>query len=179
MKKIAVVYYSKHGSTKQYAEWIAEDLEADLFNAREIKAQDLMPYDIIVYGGGIYSGGIKGVELLRKNIKRKFRDKVVIAFAVGISVANEENRKQCIEINFGKKKMRRIQCAFLPGAYDPASITGLDKKIINFTMKLAEGGNANEFGETLMKYFREGCNLIDREEIKPLVDRVKSYMKED
>jgi len=31
MKNIAVIYKSKYGSTKKYAEWLGEDLQADVF----------------------------------------------------------------------------------------------------------------------------------------------------
>ena len=178
MSKIAIVYHSKHGSTKQYAEWIAEELGADLYNEPETKAKELSDYEIIVYGGGIYSGGIKGIDFLKKNIRRGFAGKKVIAFAVGISVAFEENREQCIDINFSKKKIKGIECFFLPGAFDPTEIKGLDKKIIDFTMKLAEGGNTNGFGATLIKYMKEGCNLIDRNAIKPLIERIKEIEAE-
>ena len=34
MTNIAVVYCSRYGSTKQYAQWLAEDLGADLYDVR-------------------------------------------------------------------------------------------------------------------------------------------------
>lgn len=51
-KQIAVIYKSKYGSTKQYAEWIAKELDASLFEATNIKPSQLLDYDVVVYGGG-------------------------------------------------------------------------------------------------------------------------------
>ena len=178
MKKTAVVYYSKHGATKRYAEWIAEETGADLFDGSSVSVRDLVSYDIIVLGGGIYSGGIRGLELFQKNIKRKFAGKDLIVFAVGISIDDEENRKQCAKINF-VKKLAGLPYIFLPGAFDPAAVTGIDKGIINFTKKMIDGGSGNAFAAKLLDYFENGCDLIDRERIEPLVDRIKASQERE
>ena len=47
-----VIYKSKYGSTKAYAEWIAEALSCQAVEAKSVKADDLLAYDTIVYGGG-------------------------------------------------------------------------------------------------------------------------------
>ena len=105
MAKSIVIYTSKRGSTRQYAEWIAEELGADLVDARarKLKLRDIKDYDTIIYGGGIYSGGIKGVELITKNWSKGLSQKRVIVFAVGMAVDVEANREQCREINFEKR----------------------------------------------------------------------------
>ena len=41
-QKVVVIYKTKQGSTKQYAEWIAEEVKADLFARSEVKATDLL-----------------------------------------------------------------------------------------------------------------------------------------
>lgn len=69
MNKIAVVYASKYGSTKQYAQWIAEELSADLFESNKIPINELKEFDTIIYGGGLYAGTIKGINLIIKNLE--------------------------------------------------------------------------------------------------------------
>ena len=58
MSKIAIVYKSKYGSTKKYAQWIAQESSGDLFESSKVKAKKISEYDIIVFGGGLYAGGI-------------------------------------------------------------------------------------------------------------------------
>ena len=43
MTNIAVVYCSRYGSTKQYAQWLAEDLGADLYDVRRVYKEKLEP----------------------------------------------------------------------------------------------------------------------------------------
>ena len=50
-----VVYKSKYGCTKTYAQWIAEELSCDICEQSEIKIDELKKYDIIIYGGGLYA----------------------------------------------------------------------------------------------------------------------------
>ena len=67
MKKTAVVYGSVYGSTKQYAQWIADALSADLYENKSLDISVLDPYDIIIYGGGLYAGGVTGISLISRH----------------------------------------------------------------------------------------------------------------
>ena len=53
MKSTAVIYKSKYGSTKKYAEWIGEELECDVLETGSVSADTLKKYDTIIYGGGL------------------------------------------------------------------------------------------------------------------------------
>src|SRR5574344_2552913 len=52
--KAVVLYKSKYGTTKQYEEWIAEDLHADIFEADMFHGDDFEKYDRGTFGGGVY-----------------------------------------------------------------------------------------------------------------------------
>ena len=45
MNKIAVIYKSKYGSTKKYAQWIAEEAKVNLFEYSEMDVKELVEYD--------------------------------------------------------------------------------------------------------------------------------------
>ena len=68
-----VVYKSKYGSTKKYAEWIAEELKCDIFDMKNITVDFLLKYDVIIYGGGLYAEIINGLYIITKNFD-KFKD---------------------------------------------------------------------------------------------------------
>ena len=79
-----VLYKSKYGSTKAYAQWIAEDLGCEFRDAKGVKADDLLLYDTIIYGGGLYAENIAGASLITKNIE-KLKGKKLIIFTTGIT----------------------------------------------------------------------------------------------
>ena len=96
-----VVYKSKYGSTKAYAEWIAQALECEMADAKNIKINDLEKYDTIVYGGGLYSEVIAGLSLITKNVEA-LKDKKIIVFTTGITPVDcrEYYDKMVVEKNF-------------------------------------------------------------------------------
>lgn len=166
MRRIAVVYKSKYGSTKKYAEWIAEETGADLFNVDTCKGSDLSDYDTIVFGGCIHAGGLQGIEFLRKNMNT-FCVKDVFAFAVGLNVDSIEARQECREINF-VKQLKDIPCYFMHGAYDPAVVKGMDKAIMGLLKRLMDNSNPE-----LKEAVTNGADYVDRAEIKYIVDALK------
>lgn len=166
MRKIAVVYKSCHGSTKQYAEWIAEETGADLFNVDDCTGADMSDYDTIVFGGCIHAGGLQGIEFIRKNYKT-FCIKDVFAFAVGLNVDRIEARQECREINF-TKELEEIPCYFFRGAYDPNTLKRGEKIIMGIMKRLMDNSNPE-----LRDAIKNGANYVDREEIKYLVEELK------
>ena len=74
MDKTVVIYKSKHGSTKKYAEWIGEELECPVFSADDFSKKELEDYENIIFGGCVQAGGIMGFDLIKKNMRRLARE---------------------------------------------------------------------------------------------------------
>ena len=47
MDKTIIIYFSKYGTTKKYAEWIAEELNGNIFDIKNSKEIDFDEYNII------------------------------------------------------------------------------------------------------------------------------------
>lgn len=68
MMKIAIIYKSiHHGNTKKIAEVMAEALEADLFDLKEVNKDIIREYDLIGLGSGKYF--MKPHKKLRKFVE--------------------------------------------------------------------------------------------------------------
>ena len=67
MAKIVVMYYSKYGSTKRYAEWIASEINGDIYSIKKVNQNILENYDIIILGSGLYAGKIEGINIFINN----------------------------------------------------------------------------------------------------------------
>lgn len=79
-----VIYKTKYGSTKSYAQWIGEELGCRVVDVKEITIDELEQYDTIIYGGGLYAEAINGVSLITKNIDR-LKNKKIAIFTTGIT----------------------------------------------------------------------------------------------
>jgi hypothetical protein len=65
--KVLIVYQSKYGSTKQYAEWIHQEIKGDLVNIEQGDKPDLAKYDIMIFGGYMRTGYIVIAPFIKDN----------------------------------------------------------------------------------------------------------------
>ncbi len=68
MMKGIIVYKSKYGATKKYAQWLREETGFDMIKVSDAKVVDLKKYEVLIFGGGIYASGIPVTSFLKKNI---------------------------------------------------------------------------------------------------------------
>lgn len=197
-QRTIVLYTSKYGAAETYAQWIAEALGCQAVSLDKFSKKELQGYDTVIYGGGVQAGGIRGLEQFTKWIKGDLKlrqmakrgtiseaeaaeigafDRQYYIFAVGISLDSEENRLQLRDINFDKNWLRELPCFFLPGAFDPAKLAGVDKAIIKVATKMfLDKPEAQAAAEDMqvLRYFETGCDLIDRTRTTALIEAVKS-----
>ena len=76
--KTIVVYNSQTGFTKQYAQWIAEELQCSAVSLKEVSERQIREAELVIYGGWVFGGTISGLEdMLKKNPAK------LVVFAVG------------------------------------------------------------------------------------------------
>ena len=165
-----VIYHSKYGSTKKYAEWLGEALNCKVFSDSECKKKDLSSYDNIIFGGTIHAGGIMGIDFLTKN-HSKIENKNVLAFAVGLNDLDEAGMKDLRDRNF-VHSIKNIPCFFCRGAYDPKKIKGPDKiimKIISNVISKKPSLQVTQNDKDLIKAVLEGCDWTDKKYLDPIL----------
>ena len=124
--KTVVVYKSKTGFVKKYAEWIAEELHADLFEAGTIKPEKLASYDAIVYGGGLYVGGINGVKLITNNL-HMLKGKRIAVFGTGAAPGRPEVLTEVRDQNFSAEDLKYLRYFYMRGGFDYGKLPPVQK----------------------------------------------------
>lgn len=124
--RTVVIYKSKTGFTKKYAEWIAEELSADLYHVSNVDTTMLTVYDTVIYGGGLYAVGINGVKLIVHNLD-KLKDKKVVVFATGLSPLREEVLSEVKDRNFTSEQQKFIRFFYLRGGFNYQKLNFLDR----------------------------------------------------
>lgn len=170
-----VVYKSKYGSTKQYAEWIAEELSCDAVDAKNVKIDDLEKYDTIIYGGGLYAEVINGVILLTKNMD-KLEGKKLIVYSTGITPLKyrEYYDKLVIEKNFKLEMLEKIKVYNFLGKMILDELTIVHRTALKTLKKIMQGKeNPTEMEKLLVELCDANGDFSDREAIKDLVEYAK------
>ena len=134
MKSCVVLYQSKYGTTKKYAEWLAEELSCDLIETKKATIEQIEKYKTIILGGGIYASGIAGISFLKKYHER-LKNKKVIVFAVGASPYDEKAIAALREHNF-KEEYSHIPLFYCRGAWNEAVMSWTDRLLCSLLKKL-------------------------------------------
>ena len=172
MNKIAVIYKSKYGTTKQYAEWIAEELNAPLFEVSSIKPLQLMDYDVVVYGGGLYASGIDGIKFVTKN-----PCKSLVVFTVGLADPNITDYSAVLAKNIPSEKLSKVKVFHLRGGIDYGKLNFVHKVMMAIVKKQAEKKSPAERtsdDKGILETYGGKIDFTDKSTISPLIDYVQA-----
>lgn len=174
MSRIVVVYQSKYGATKKYAEWLGEELSCDLIETKKATVEQIEKYDVVILGGGIYATGIAGFSFLKKHYER-LRNKKIIVFAVGASPYDEKAMTILKENNF-KGEFSHIPCFYCRGAWNEKKMSWKDRTLCNLLKKAVAKKDPSTYEpwETaLMQAIGSEKDWTDKEYIKQIVEYVR------
>lgn len=169
MDKTVVVYKSKYGATKKYAEWIASELKADVFEFSTIASDKLQEYSTIVFGGGVYAGSINGIKIISKNIN-ELKDKNIVIFTCGM--ANPKNEaeikgiKENLNVVFAEMK-NSVSFFHLRGSIDFGELSFGHKLIMSMVIKILRKNDPEAFSG-------KNIDFIDKTTIAPIVEYCKN-----
>ncbi len=172
--KTVVVYKSMSGFTKKYAEWIAQELRADLLEAKKIDIDKLLKYEIIIYGGSLHAGGISGVNIIKNNLN-KLRDKNIIIFATGASPPRESTICEVMDSNFSLEEQKQIQFYYFRGGFDFNKLNFTNKilmTLFKWRIQLKRDKTSDEKG--MLAAYSKPMDFTKKENIKELLEYVRS-----
>lgn len=174
MSKKVVVYKSKYGSTKKYAEWLAEKINADIFENSDVTVAKLNEYDTIIYGGGIYANGIAGFSLIKKNYN-KLKNKKLIVFAV-VASPFEDGTIGAIKKNNFTEEMMGVDCFYLRGAFNYSKMKVPDKILMNMLkgMLNKKNGQLENWEKALLENYDKACDWKAIENIEPIIKCIEN-----
>lgn len=176
MKKTAVVYKSKYGSTEKYAKWISEDACADIFKVGEIKADELRKYDTIVYCGGLYASGLLGFSFIKKNYS-KFSDKKLIVVCVGASLKKDEALKIIYDKNMTDEMKDKVQVFILRGGLNYKKMNIIDRFLmflLVMIIKLRRNIELDDDTKGLLATYGKVVDFTNKDSITPIIEAINS-----
>lgn len=169
-----IVYKSKYGATKKYAEWLSKETGFDVYNVKKIKTQDLEPYNVIIFGGGVYATGIAGLNFLKKNMTH-LNHKKVIVFCDG---ASPYDKKAIAEIK-GRNmidELANIPLFYCRGGWDMQSMSFIDRNLCKMLKKSVAKKNPSEYEileSALMAAGEEKCDWTDKKYLLPILEEIQ------
>ena len=174
MKNIVVVYQSRYGTTKQYADWIADELKADIFEKSKVNTKNLNSYDIVIYGGGLYASGISGAKLLTK-----VHCEQMVVFTVGLANPENTDYSEIINKNFDAEIQKKIKIFHLRGGINYKKLGIMHKTMMAALKKMTQNKPAAELTEednAMLETYGKKVDFTDKLMIYPLTEYVRTLL---
>lgn len=169
-----ILYQSKYGSTKRYAQWLQEITGFDLIETKKADIKKVMNYNMIILGGGVYASGILGFSFIKKNIDT-LKNKKIVVFCVGASPYDEKAYNQVKEMHF-KNKLKDIPLFYCRGAWDMENMSMIDRNLCKMLQKAVSRQNPDTYEpwqKALMCVGKDKCDWTDKEYLNPLIKYIE------
>lgn len=173
MGKGLIVYQSKYGATKKYAQWLADAAGFDIVETPKAESRILRDYDRIVLCGGIYASGIAGLAFLRKN-RQALEGKKTAVFCVGASPYDEKALKEVKEHNL-KDDLKEIPLFYGRGMWDESAMSFTDRTMCRLLQKAVAKKDPSTYEPwmtALMCAVGQKCDWTDKKYLEPLLQYI-------
>ena len=173
--KAAIVYKSKTGFTRRYAEWIQEEAGFDLLCYDDITKSSLEEYDLIIFGSRIHAGKLDGLKKFQTLLKDPEKVKLVV-FATGGTPLEAEEMVKAI----WKASLTPEELETLPHFYFPAGLNyermGTGDKLIMKTLArfLSKRSDKTAVEAGTEKAIGSSYDITSKEHITPLLKYIES-----
>lgn len=171
----AVIYRSHYGASRQYAQWIALSLHADLLDGKTVRAQDLCRYDQLIFGGGLYAGGINGAKYLAKHFDA-LSDKRLLFFTVGLADPSLPETvaaiRQNVEKVFDARMLAHITFFHLRGQMDYAALKPMHRAMMGMLKHMLQKKDPallSDQDRQLLATYGQHPNFMDQGALAPLI----------
>jgi menaquinone-dependent protoporphyrinogen IX oxidase len=177
MAKVLVMYFSKYGSTKKYAEWIASELNGDIFDIKNIKQNILENYNTIILGTALYAGKLEGLEIIINNYEN-IKNKKIVIFTCGLADYSKTENINTIQKRIAnilsEKIMENIKIYYLRGDIDYKKLN-LMHKIMMWMLKkmIMKKEEINEEGKDFLKTYGQKTNFMNKDNINEIINYCK------
>jgi len=133
-----IVYKGKYGATKQYADWLARELQLPVFSADNIRALQLREYDVILIGTSVYIGKLKIAAWIKENQSILEGKKLFLFLVSGTNPTEREKLDAYVKSGIPDDIRVRCKIYFLPGRVILEKLSWKDRLLLNMGARLAK-----------------------------------------
>lgn len=175
MKKQLIIYGSRYGSTKRYAERLAEMTGLEAVEYKAVK--DLGDYDRIVYLGSLYAGGVTG---LKQTVGKMSPQQELIVSTVGLAdptdASNVAHIRQSIKGQIPAHFYDESRLFHLRGAIDYSHLSfghNLMMKMFHSMMLKKPEAELTADAKAMLETYGKQVDFVDFSSLQPIVDKIK------
>lgn len=174
-RNIIIVYKSRTGFTKKYAEMIVKEINCPLVDHKAATAETLSKYDLVVFGSRAHAGRIDGYKKAKK-LFEKSGIKNVILFVTG---ATPNSAKDMIEQfwsqNLTADEMKRFPHFYMPSGLCYEKMSFSDKMMMKaMASMMKKKKDKTPYERELEQSIASSYDISSPRFIEPLVEFLKN-----
>ena len=166
MNQGIIIYRSKYGATKKYADWLTEITDFDCKEVSKGTLDIVEQYETIILCGGIYASGIAGLSFLKKNIVR-LKDKKIF---------DEGALKEIKEHNM-TGDLQEVPLFYGRGMWDESRMTFIDRNLCKLLQKSVAKKDPKTYEpwmKALISAVGQTCDWTNKNYLTPLLESMES-----
>ena len=126
MKTIAIVYSSKYGHTKQYADWLKEDVDADAIDIGKFNITQMLAYKLVIFACGVYGDKLSIMDFVKKNVTAIPTQKTMIMAVGWYTNDSKEAKEKLINDNYPPEFKGKVPMYVVNSGIDKKQISKMD-----------------------------------------------------
>lgn len=171
-----IIYGSKYGTTKQYAEELSKrtNIKAEEYT----NIQDINNYEIIIYIGALYAGGVLGMKKTLNKLSNTTNKKIII-ITVGLADPKDKNNTDSIREGIKRQISQDIynqaDIHFLRGGIDYSTLNLKHKTMMALLYRKAKGLKEEEKTaevKAMIETYGKKVNFVDFNSLNPIIDAI-------
>ena len=169
-----VIYYSQTGFTRQYAQWLAEELGCSCVPYEGRKQIDPAQYDLVIFGSWCHAGKIQKLKWFLNDFSVKENSRKAV-FAVGAIPSSSANVEQLFEQNMSAGERKKIPGFYLQGGlrYEKMSLSSrLMMKA--FSKMIAQKKDKTPDEEEMARMICHSYDISNRMYLEPMIERLRT-----
>lgn len=172
--RMLVIYKSVTGFTKQYAEWIAEELDCAAMELKDVSAETISGYETVIFGGRFHAGAVDGLKKVKGLFAAGPAAKLVV-FATGATLNTAEDMiEEAWRNNFTPDELERIPHFYMQSGLRYEKMPLGDRLMMKvFAAMVKRKKDKTDYEKAMEQALGGSYDLSSREYIKPLI----SYLK--
>ncbi len=155
----AIIYQSKTGHTKEYAENLSKELKLPCYSIKDAK-QKVNKQEEIIYLSWIRATSLVGYRKINKKYK------ICCIGAIGAYPKSDEYTKQLKEYNHITQEL-----FYLRGGINYEKLNKLYQKVLKLVGKAITLENPRD--KEMSHLFEKGGNFVNSKQLKPMIEYIK------
>ncbi|MBQ8527057.1 MAG: hypothetical protein IJ429_01165 [Lachnospiraceae bacterium] len=174
--KTVIVYKSKTGFTKKYAEMIAAEVSCDLIELKTAKSEKLAEYDRVVFGTRFFAGMVDDLKKAKELFAGSGAKKLVV-FATGATPNEAESVVNDVwKNNFTSEELESIPHFYMQSGICYEKMPFGEKMMMKMAAKMMKNQKEkDEMGQGFEEALKGSFDISDKVYVEPIV----KYLKED